>query len=216
VKPWITAVMDGATRYLLSWVVTFGRQGSEEVRAALMQSFMLRTAPDGQTIVGGRPLRAVWDRGLEFLSNLITESCMRLDVTPVALPAYSPHLKGRLERFWDFLKKDALPTLPGYSEGPKDLRGNSAIASYALGEDKFLVVLADWMDEYIAQHKLSTTGRTPLQMWKDDATPLEEIPEERLWTDFLVAKDRCKVSKNGIRFDRIDWTAPGLQGKTGR
>lgn len=28
--------------------------------------------------------------------------------------------------------------------------------------------------------------------------------------------DRCKVSKNGIRFDKIDWTAPEITGVVGR
>ena len=216
VKPWITAVMDTATRYPLSWVITFGRPSTEEVRAALVQAMTLRAAPDGHTLVGGRPLRAVWDRGLEFLANLITESCLRLDVIPVALPSHSPHLKGRLERFWRFLKDDALAHLPGYTDGPYDLRGNTALATAALGEDEFLVKLADWIDWYVTEHRVSTTRLTPLQMWQQDATPLDEIAPEQLWLDFLVAKDRCKVSKNGIRWDRIDWIAPELTGTVGR
>lgn len=216
IKPWMTLAMDTATRYPLGWVITFGRPTAEEVRATLVQSMTMRLAPDGITRVGGRPVRAVWDRGLEFLSNIITESCLRLDVIPVALPAYSPHLKGRLERFWGFLKTDALSHLPGYTDGPYDLRGNTSLAGAALGEDTFLIKLADWMDWYITEHVHSSTGTTALQKWQDDATPLDEIAPERLWLDFLVAKDRCKVSKNGIRWDRIDWVAPELQGKVGR
>jgi putative transposase len=216
VKPWITAVMDGSTRYVLSWVVTFGRPTAEEVRAALVQAMTLRLAPDGDTVVGGRPLKAVWDRGLEFLATLITESCLRLNVMPIALPAYSPHLKGRLERFWRTLKTSLLPPLPGYSEGPHDLRGNSAIADAALGEDEFLVLLADWMDDYTVNHVIRTTGMTPLQAWRADGTPLDEIAPEQLWHDFLVSKDRCKVNRTGIRWDTIDWFAPELVDNIGR
>lgn len=215
VKPWITVVMDGATRYVLSWVVTFGRPSEAEVRAALVQAMTLRLAPDGETVVGGRPLKAVWDRGLEFLSNLITDSCLRLNVMPVALPAYSPHLKGRLERFWGTLKRGLLPQLPGYAEGPKDLRGNSSIAAAALGEDEFLGLLEEWMDDYTVNHVISTMNKTPLQAWRDDATPLDVIAEEQLWQDFLVSKTECKVSKGGIRWDTIDWWAPALAEKGG-
>lgn len=215
VKPWITAVMDAASRYILSWVVTFGRPTAEQVRAALIQALLLRPAPDGETLVGGRPIRAVWDRGLEFLATLITESSMRLGFIPVALPAYSPHLKGGLERFWGFLKSDLLPSLPGYCEGPADLRGNHAIASAALGEDDFLVKLADWMDHYLTVHVNSSTGMTALQVWQADPTPLDPIPAERLWQDFLLAKP-AKVSKNGVRFDGIDYLAPQIMGTVGR
>ncbi|RYP86865.1 hypothetical protein EKO23_07785 [Nocardioides guangzhouensis] len=217
VKPWLTVVQDAHTRYLLSWVLTFGRPSSEEVRAALMQAITLRTAPDGATVVGGRPVRAVWDRGLEFLADLITESCLRFDIIPAALPGYAPHLKGRVERFFRTLKP-ALASLPGYVDGPRDLRGNSALESHAMSEDEFLVWLANWMDYYVADHVISTTRRTPLQMWQADATPLIEVAPERLWQDFLLSKDTCKVSKNGIRFQKIDWLIPdgGLTGKVGR
>ncbi|MCD4532506.1 transposase family protein [Nocardioides sp. cx-169] len=216
VKPWLTVVLDGRTRYALSWVVTFGRPTAEQVRASLIQAFTLRAAPDGVTVVGGRPVRANWDRGLEFLADIITESCLRLEVIPCALPAYSPHLKGRVERFFGTLKPD-LAVLPGYTDGPRDLRGNSALENHALCEDEFLVWLADWMDNYVTGHVISTAGQTPLQMWQADATPLEEIVPERLWQDFLLAKD-VKVSKNGIRFDTIDWVIPtgGLTGTVGR
>ncbi|MGB3763760.1 MAG: Mu transposase C-terminal domain-containing protein [Ornithinimicrobium sp.] len=216
VKPWLTMVLDGRTRYALSWVVTFGRPTAEEVRASLIQAFTMRAAPDGATVVGGRPVRANWDRGLEFLADIITESCLRLEVIPCALPAYSPHLKGRVERFFGTLKPD-LAVLPGYTDGPRDLRGNSALENHALGEDKFLVWLADWMDNYVTNHVISTTGQTPLQMWQADPTPLEGIAPERLWQDLLLAKN-VKVSKNGIRFDTIDWVIPsgGLTGTVGR
>ncbi|MDA8063873.1 MAG: transposase family protein, partial [Actinomycetota bacterium] len=211
----MTAVMDAKSRYLLGWAITFGRPTAVEVRASLMSAMTVRFAPDGVTLVGGKPLRAVWDRGLEFLANLITESCLRLDVLPVALPAYSPHLKGRLERFWRFLKEDCLSVLPGYTEGPKDIRGNSAVATAALGEDEFLVRLADWIDGYLTEHRVNGE-LTPLQAWQQDGYPLDEVTPEQLWFDMLVAKDRCKVSKNGIRFDRIDWTAPEITGVVSR
>lgn len=133
----------------------------------------------------------------------------------VALPAYSPHLKGGLERFWGFLKRDLLPPLPGYVEGPVDLRGNHATATAALGEDAFLIKLADWIDDYLTNHVVSTTGLTPLQAWRSDATPLQSIPAERLWIDFLIAKP-TNVSKNGARFDKIDYVAPELTGVVGR
>jgi putative transposase len=215
VKPWATVVMDAATRYVLAWVVTFGRPSVAEVRAVLVQGMTTRYAPDGQTVVGGRPFTAVWDRGLEFLSGAITESCARLGVMPHALPAYSPHLKGRLERFWGFLKTDLLAPLPGYAEGPRDLRGNSALETAALGEDEFLPLLADWMDHYTCSHVNSSIGMTALQAWQADGTALDPIADEQLWQDFLVSKDRCKVSKNGIRWDRIDWVAPELIGTVG-
>jgi putative transposase len=216
VRPWLTVVFDRAARYPLSWVLTFGRPSVEEVRACLIQAMTLRTAPDGVTVVGGKPLRTVWDRGLEFLARSITESCMRLGVIPIALPAYSPHLKPHLERFWDFLKDRALPPLPGYTDDVSDVRGHNAIADACLGEAEFLLKLADWFDWYITKHVHSSLGCTPLEAWQRDTTPIVEVSPDRLWEDFLVAKKQVTVSKNGVRFETITFMAPELVGKVGR
>ncbi|MDA8063850.1 MAG: hypothetical protein M0T80_15735, partial [Actinomycetota bacterium] len=45
-KPWMTAVMDAKSRYLLGWAITFGRPTAVEVRASLMSAMTVRFAPD--------------------------------------------------------------------------------------------------------------------------------------------------------------------------
>lgn len=114
------------------------------------------------------------------------------------------------------MKTNCLPPLPGYTDNVSDARGHNAIADAALGESEFLLKLADWFDWYITEHVHSALGCTPLQAWQRATAVIEEIPDARLWEDFLVAKDKAKVSKNGIRFDTIDFTAPELVGKVGR
>ena len=215
-KPWMTVVMDGYSRYVLAWVLTIGRPTSEEVRAVLIQGITIGVAPDGETEIGGLPYRALSDRGLDFLATIISESCTRLGIIPVALNAYSPHHKAALERFWGSLKTDLLPPLPGYCDGPQDIRGNHAIASAAMNEDDFLELLIDWMDDYHINHVNRSIGTTPLKKWQSDPTPLIEVPPEQLRVDFLIAKEAAKVSKNGVRFDRIDFVAPELRKVIGR
>jgi len=216
VRPWLTTALDVGTRYPMSWVITFGKPSSAEVRACLVQAMTVRLAPDGETLVGGLPQRAVWDRGLEFLAEIITQSCMRLMVIPVALPAYSPQLKPHIERFQGFFKRDCLPCLAGYCDGGMDVRGHSAIASAALGESEFLLEIADWFDWYVTEHVHSSLGCTPLQAWQRDGTPVREAPASQLWEDFLAQKKAVKISKNGVRFDKIDFVAPQLNGHVGR
>lgn len=201
-KPWITAVMDSSTRYPLSWVITFGSPNADQIRAAFIQAMLMRPAPDGVTWVGGRPGNAICDRGKDFLSAVVAQSCLRLGVHCHALPGYSPHLKGRLERFWRFLKSNFLAPLPGYLDGPHDIRGKALFAGAALGEDDFVERLAQWMDWYTTEHVNSSTGLTALQMWQQDATPITAIAPERLWQDFLLSS-KHKVGKEGIRFERI-------------
>ena len=201
----MVTVLDAQTDYILSWVITFGTPTAEEVRAALMGAFTQRLAEDGETIVGGLPARCVWDRGLDFLSELVTESCQRLGTTPVALPAYSPHLKGRLERTWRFVKENGLAPLPGYTDRGKDLAGNLLHAKAALSEQALLMEIDKWMTWRHTSHINRMLGVTPLQAWKNDPTPLCPVPADQLWQDFLLLKDKVKVGKAGVRFKGIDY-----------
>jgi putative transposase len=216
VHPWLTVVLDRATDYPMSWVLTFGMPSSEEVRACLIQAMTVRVAPDGQTLVGGRPMRAVFDRGLESLAEAITMSCTRLGVIPVALPVLSPQLKPNLERFLAFLKRDCLASIPGYTNDVRDVRGNPAIASSCLGEGEFLLKLDQWFTWYITEHVHSGIECTPLQAWQQNDTPLDEVPAAQLWLDFLVAKDLVTVRPEGVRFRTVDFIAAELLGAVDR
>lgn len=218
-RPWLTAVMDAGSRYIVGWVLTTGRlPDAGQVRAALMTAIDLRLAPDGQTTVGGAPERCHWDRGLDFLSDLITESCARLNITPVALPAYSPHLKGRLERFWNTLKRGALAHLPGYIDSGRNVRGDYLFATNALPEAALLNELREWIDWYNTDHENRSLGMTPLAAWQQGRAPLRRIPRDRLWQDFLLSSNH-KVGKNGIQLDKhvfvsLDSTLNNFIGRT--
>lgn len=216
VRPYLTVALDRATRYPLAWVVTIGRPSASEVRACLVQAMSPRLAPDGKTIVGGRPQRAVWDRGLEFLAESITQLCQRHEVIPYPLPAYTPEGKPHLERFWRFLKEDGLSSLPGYTDGPRSVSGKPDTTGVLLGENEFVQILEDWFATYVCEHVVSTIGMTPLQAWQRDHTPVDAPPEQTLWRDLLVADKAAKVSKNGVRFKTHDFTAAELSRFIGR
>ena len=216
VRPWLTVAIDRETRYVIGWVITIGRPSAVEVAACIAQGCMSRLAPDGETAVGGVPERVVWDRGLEFLAESITEMCQRQRIMTFPLPAYTPEGKARLERFWRFLKEDCLSELPGYIDSHKDLAGKPTTTHRLLGEKEFLRILEKWLTDYVTTHVVSTMGTTPLGAWRRDQTPLRTAPSEVLWQDFLVSKAKVKVSKNGVRFDTIDFVAPELTDYVGR
>jgi len=104
----------------------------------------------------------MWDCGLEFLFNMIIESCLCMDVIFVVLLVYSLNLKGCFERFWGFLKIDVLFHLFGYIDGLYDLCGNIFLVGVVLGEDEFFMKFVDWMDWYIIEYIYSVIGMTVL------------------------------------------------------
>ncbi len=143
--------------------------------------------------------------GLDFLSDLMTESTLRMNIVPVALPAYSPQLKAPVERFFGTLKRGCLSVLPGYTDSGKDLREELLLARKALPELALVTEIKTWMDSYNAEHVHSTLGMTPLQAWQADATPLHFATNAQLWEDFLISK-KARVGKAGIRFTKHDYT----------
>lgn len=203
-RPWLTVVMDAATRYVLGWTLTFGTPNAEQVRATLIAGIRDRLAPDDATTVGGIPDRVVWDRGLDFLSDLMTESTLRMNIVPVALPAYSPELKAPVERFFGTFKRGCLAVLPGYTDSGKDLRDELLLAGKALPELALVAEIKTWMDAYNASHVHSTLQMTPLQAWQADLTPLRFATDAQLWENFLIS-NKATVGKPGIRFKKHNY-----------
>ncbi|MFC6238022.1 Mu transposase C-terminal domain-containing protein [Longivirga aurantiaca] len=204
-RPYITVVVDHATRYVLSLVITFGTPSAEEVRVAFISAILERTAADGHTRVGGLPFRIVWDQGKDFLSTLVTESCLRLGTTPSPLPPYSPNLKGRCERFWRTFKGNCLASLPGYIDSGTDVRGTLHRAQYALSEVAFVERVTAWLDWYNTEHVVRTLGMTPLQAWQADPRDLVTVPADQLWCDFLLSDSKATVSVQGVRWKSLDY-----------
>lgn len=212
-RPFITVVMDHATRYVLSVVITFGTPSAEEVRVAFIAAILDRNAADGCTRVGGLPSQIVWDQGKEFLSGLVTESCLRLGTTPFPLPAYSPHLKGRLERFWRFFKENCLACMPGYIDAGADIAGNLQRAQHALTETAFVERVQAWIDWYNSEHVNRSLRSTPLQAWQSDPRDLVTVPADQLWQDFLLSSDRYTVTREGISIKGVNYVT--LNGELG-
>jgi putative transposase len=205
VRPQATVVIDRATRYVLSMVITFGTPTAEEVRVAFIAAIHERLAADNQTPVGGLPTQIVWDQGKDFLSDLVTDSCLRLGTLPSPTGAYSPHLKGTCERFFRTFKENGLAPMPGYIDAGVDIRGTLHRAQNALSEVAFVERVAEWIDWYNTEHVVRTLGKTPLQAWQASTNDLVPVPADQLWVDFLLAESRAIVSNHGVRFKTRDY-----------
>jgi putative transposase len=208
-RPGLTGVIDRGTGYLLSLVITFGTPTAEEIRVAFISAIHTRVASDGQTLIGGLPTRIVWDQGKDFLSDLVTVSCLRLGTMPCPLPSYSPNLKPRIERFWRFIKENLFATLAGYIDSGADVRGNLARAQHALSQAAFVEIVTDWVEWYNTEHVNRETKLTALQQWKSDPRDIVSVPDDQLWQDFLLFDDDPIVSSKGVVFKGITYVTLG-------
>ncbi|MFC5665009.1 Mu transposase C-terminal domain-containing protein [Kitasatospora misakiensis] len=215
-RPWITWFVDCATNAIAGLAITPGHPSRESVLAAL-RSAVLRTAPYGP--VGGLPQKVRVDRGKDFLSCTVTAAFGALGVEVEPLPPYTPHLKGTVEGLNRSVERMHLAALPGYVHRPRPgRRPGPADRSALLSFEEFTAGLLAWAVWWNTEHRPAPLGgKTPLQVWQDDPTPVREIPQADLWA-FTLEDDRAHpraVTTRGVKFKGRFYIAAWMTSRTG-
>ncbi|MGW2789763.1 Mu transposase C-terminal domain-containing protein [Streptomyces sp. NPDC001251] len=213
-RPWITWFTDCSTNAITGVAVTPGDPSRESVLAAL-RSAVLREDPYGP--FGGLPEKVRVDRGKDFLSRTVTAAFDLLDVTVEDLPAYTPHLKGTVEGLNRAVESMFLAALPGYARQPRPgKRASRPKDEVLLGFEDFTARLLDWTRWWNTEHRPAPLrGKTPLEAWQDDPTPLRDVPAADLWTFTLEDAGTRTLTTRGIRFRRRDYVGPWMTGQAG-
>ncbi|MFG3207297.1 Mu transposase C-terminal domain-containing protein [Streptomyces sp. NPDC048192] len=213
-RPWITWFTDCATNAITGMAVTPGDPSRESVLAAL-RSAVLREDPYGP--FGGLPEKVRVDRGKDFLSRTVTAAFDLLDVTVEDLPAYTPHLKGTVEGLNRAVESMFLAALPGYARQPRPgKRASRPKDEVLLGFEDFTARLLAWTSWWNTEHRPAPLrGRTPLEAWQDDPTPLRDVPATDLWTFTLEDAGTRTLTTRGIRFRKRDYVGPWMTGQAG-
>ncbi|MEI5710209.1 Mu transposase C-terminal domain-containing protein [Streptomyces brasiliscabiei] len=213
-RPWITWFTDCATNAITGVAVTPGDPSRESVLAAL-RSAVLREDPYGP--FGGVPEKVRVDRGKDFLSRTVTAAFDLLDVTVEDLPAYTPHLKGTVEGLNRAVESMFLAALPGYARQPRPgKRAARPKDEVLLSFEDFTAWLLDWTVWWNTEHRPAPLrGRTPLEAWQDDPTPLRDVSAADLWTFTLEDAGTRKLTTRGVRFRRRDYVGPWMTGQAG-
>jgi putative transposase len=107
-RPWVTLCIDAYSRLLMGWSLSLAPNAAT-VLTALRMGMLLDPARGD---FGGLPRVLRPDRGLEFVAAALAQVCAVLGVQLLPAPAYSPHLKGKVERLGRTLAQDFLCTLP--------------------------------------------------------------------------------------------------------
>ncbi|OKJ85684.1 transposase [Streptomyces sp. CB02400] len=213
-RPWITWFTDCATNAVTGVAVTPVHPSRESVLAAL-RSAVLREDPYGP--FGGVPEKVRVDRGKDFLSRTVTAAFDLLDVAVEDLPAYTPHLKGTVEGLNRAVESMFLASLPGYARQPRPgKRPSRSKAEVLLGFEDFTTQFLAWTLWWNTEHRPAPLrGRTPLQAWQDDLTPLRDVSAADLWTFTLEDAGTRTLTTRGIRFRKRDYVGPWMTGQAG-
>ncbi|WP_435811681.1 Mu transposase C-terminal domain-containing protein [Streptomyces virginiae] len=218
VRPWVTWFIDTATKTITGTAVTPGYPSRASILAAL-RAAVLRTTPYGPA--GGVPEHVRVDRGKDFLSRAVLGALGALGTGVEDLPAYSPHLKGTVENLNRCADRMLFAALPGYNLTPTPRRSRKKTGPkppLPLSFEEFTTEVLVWARWWNTQHRpASLAGRTPIEAWNADPTPLSDVPESALWALMLEDDGRLrKLTSHGVRWRGRHYIAEWMAGHAGR
>jgi putative transposase len=214
-KPWITWFIDTGTNAILGVAITPTYPTRESVLVALRACISRR---EGFGPIGGLPGAIRVDRGKDFLSKAVRSAMAVFGVEMIDLPGYSPHLKGRIEAVNGAVKKQRFAQLPGYTEAPTGANGKPlASGTPPLSFEAFVAEVFDWIAWWNTEHQMTALGgRTPLQAWEADPTPIEEVDEKDLVLFTMEDEGTTReITTDGVAFHSRHYVGDWMVGCVG-
>lgn len=177
----------------------------------------VRIRLEDEVEVGGVPWVIRWDNDLSFAAGMVVQLGTRLGFECHAVPPYSGHMKGKVERLGRRVQEEFCVLQPGFTHGAKTYSGKDPFRdTEALPAAELRRRLGLWIAEY-NRSVHSTLGRTPLRAWAADATPLRRATNEQLRSALLVAPRTVAVHRRkGVHFAGQWWQGAGMLDIVGR
>jgi putative transposase len=212
VRPWLTTFIDDYTRAIMGYVVSI-KPTSAEVVAALKHAMVI---DDDWGPFGGVPDTIVCDRGLDFLSDAVAEVAVTIGTVLHPLPAYSPHLKGKVERWHRTIDDMFASGLPGFTDGPRRADNQLYGSTRRLVFSDFVAELDAFIRSYNCERAHGgMDGETPLERWSGDSFPLRTLSDDDLkW--MALPSHKAMVTKGAIRFKKTRYMHSALANLSGQ
>jgi putative transposase len=211
-KPWVTLFLDAYSRAVMGWALSL-QPSAASVLAALRMA-LLQDSDQGPFC--GIPDVLRIDNGLEFAAESLHTAAAVLGFRATTLPPYTPHLRGKVERYHRTIDDAFIAGLPLHTAGPRAADGRL----YGPGSAMSLALFAHQFAVWVRKYNLETPhaglkGQTPCDRWADDATPLRGVAESEIrW--LLLASTRRRILKDGVHFGGRIFIAPELNGRVGQ
>jgi putative transposase len=150
----------------------------------------------------GCPLAIYADQGHVYRADQLNTACASLGIQRILARPYSPQAKGKIERFFGFVRSDFLPEL--------------ATSTSVHTLDDLNQSLLAWIEVVYHRKVHSETGQSPLDRFRQDATPsVHTVDPLTLRTAFLFRVTRHVTKTGQVSFVSNRYAVPGfLAGQT--
>lgn len=220
--PWITVLLDVASRAVVGLHIDFMPPSGESVAQCLKHAVMPKdlswtgTRPDGSPVIShewpmfGTPAFAVCDQGSDFIGAQTRDGCFRLGMDLLPLPPGAPKLKGKVERFIKTLKYGKVGRILGIVPAIRQLRTDAGTLVLTL--DELRLILTYWIVEIYHQKRHETLGKSPAQAWDELAAKMPVVPPPSPQDMQLCIGrwDTRNIDDQGIRINGLKYNSPGL------
>ncbi|MFQ6148025.1 Mu transposase C-terminal domain-containing protein [Streptomyces seoulensis] len=221
VFPWVTWFIDCATGAIPGAAITPHQPSRDAILAALRIALSRDEDPTGPYgPIGGLPSLVRIDRGADFLSATVSDALGHFAVPVQDLPAYRPDLKGSIENLNRCAQKMFFASLPRYTHAPSlrlrpGARGKHVDEAAPLPFAEFVRLLLEWITWWNTEHtSQALDGRTPLEAWRADPTPIEDAERELLHRFTLADDGRVRtLTASGVRWGNRYYVGEWMHGE---
>jgi putative transposase len=223
-RPWLTLVIDVASRMIAGYYLSFDHPSSTSVALALSHAVLPKEKYLGNLgLVAGWPVSGLptvvhLDNAEEFHARALERGCQEHGIRLEYRPPLQPHFGGHIERLIGSLMK-AMHLLPGTTFSSVKERGeydSEGKAVMTLGELEMWLALQVTGAYHDAFHR--GLGGRPIDAWQrrlDSARVRHPADPERFYIDFLPFERRL-IRRDGIQLFRIHYWDNALSVLAGR
>jgi putative transposase len=149
------------------------------------------------------------DHGLEFCAEAVRAAALALDVEFSLATAYAPEETGKIERPHRTCVQTFLSGLPQYTGGRRGATGRLEDRRSPVPLERFVVLFADWVRDYNHCPHSELHGRSPVEAFVSDPTPLRTLAIEDARA-LLAARKTARVHRYGVSHAGHRYTSPDL------
>ena len=220
-RPWLTLLIDRKSRMILGFYVSFHAPSTTSVLYALRMAI----TPKDHILAKYGDLQNKWpsfgifhllalDNGMEEHAGTLETVCLDLGIELMYCEPGKPMQKGAIERIFRTLSSDLFHKLPGTVFSNPQQRGDyPAEKEAALDIDTFTHILVKWIvDVYHVQPHHGLLGKTPLQVWNEDAPNATiALPAYPSQLDTMVGIEATRTAFHyGIEFEHLHYNSAAI------